>query len=69
MTETPWVAVKDVCGMYGLNFNSAKNKIAAGKFEVPVYKVGKVWVIDRVVHETYFARLREAGLRALSTRG
>ncbi len=55
--------------MYGQQYSSAKNKIAAGKFPVPVYKVGKMWVIDRVVHETYFQRLRDAGLRALSTGG
>lgn len=67
MTEAPWVAVEDVCSMYGVTYATAKNKISAGTFDVPVYKVGKRWVIDRAVHEAYFARLRESGLAALKS--
>lgn len=63
----PWVAVKDVCHMYGITYLTAKNKISARTFDVPTYRQGKTWVIDRVVHETYFRRLREAGLAALES--
>jgi predicted site-specific integrase-resolvase len=63
----PWVAVEDVCSQYGVTYDTAKNKIAAGTFDVPVYKVGKKWVIDREVHATYFRRMREAGLAALAS--
>lgn len=63
----PWVAVEDVCLMYGLTYASAKNKIGNGTFPVKTYKVGKKHVIDRAVHEEYFRRQREAGLRALET--
>jgi predicted site-specific integrase-resolvase len=63
--EQPWVAVRDVCRLYGVTYETAKNKIHAGTFDVPVYKAGKSWVIDREVHETYFRRLREKGLAAL----
>lgn len=70
MTETPWVAVRDVCHMYGVTFETAKNKILLDTFPVATYKVGKIHAIDRQVHEEYFARHRQAGLRALnSTRG
>lgn len=65
--EPPWVAVKEVCHMYGLTYDSAKNRIAAGTFPVSVYKVGKNWVIDKVVHAEFFARHREAGLQVLNS--
>lgn len=63
--EPPWVMVRDVCAMYGVTFETAKNKIHAGTFDVPTYKVGKHWVIDKEVHAAYFKRLREAGLQQL----
>lgn len=70
MEECPWVAVSAVCGMYGLAYSSAKNRIGAKTFPVPVYKVGKEWVIDREVHAAYFMRKRAEGLQALqSTNG
>jgi hypothetical protein len=66
MTEEPlWVALKDVCGQYGMTLGSARNAIAAGRFPVPTYRLGKLIVIDRAVHEEFFRRHREAGLRAL----
>lgn len=37
------------------------------QFPVPVYRVGKQWVIDRTVHETYFTHMREVGLAALKS--
>lgn len=65
--DMPWVAVRDVCKMYGVGEATAKNKIHAGTFPVPTYKVGKVWVIDKAVHEAYFTRMREVGLAALQS--
>lgn len=64
--ESPWVAVSKVCHLYGVGYDTAKNKIAAGTFEVPVYKVGKIWVIDKQVHDAYFRKMRELGLKALA---
>lgn len=70
MQTTPWVSVQDVCHMYGLTYESAKNKIAAKNFPVLTYKVGKMHVIDRAVHEEYFRIQRERGLALLrSTTG
>lgn len=65
--QCPWVAVEDVCGMYGITYQTAKNKIHLKTFPVPVYKVGKKWVIDRQVHEAYFSSRRESGLLALQS--
>lgn len=65
--EKPWVAVREVCSLYGLTYESAKNKILAGTFDVPTYKVGKHWVIDKVVHATYFDEKRRDGLERLKT--
>lgn len=66
-TETPWVSLRDVCHMYGVTYETAKNKIHAGTFDVPTYKAGKLHVIDRAVHEAYFTRMRERGLLALQS--
>lgn len=51
--------------MYGMTLESARNSIARGSFPVPTYKLGKLIVIDKAVHEEFFARQREAGLRVL----
>lgn len=67
MIDKPWVAVREVCAMYGVTYETFKNKIHADTAPVPTYKVGKQWVIDRVVHETYFNRMREVGLAALKS--
>ncbi len=69
MTNMPWVAIRDVCHMYGVTYETAKNKIHLGTFPVPTYKVGKKLVIDRVVHEQYFMHYRDAGLLHLKTTG
>lgn len=66
--QATWVSVQEVCRQYGVSYESAKNKILAGTFDVPTYKVGKMWVIDREVHAAYFRTLREAGLKALAQR-
>lgn len=65
----PWVPVKEVCHLYGVTFETAKNKIANGTFPVHTYKVGKLHVIDRAVHEEFFRRQREVGLQALDSTG
>jgi hypothetical protein len=62
----PWVAVRDVCHMYGVSYQTAKNKIGAGTFEVKAYKLGKIWVIDKHVHDAYFLKMRAAGLKSLA---
>lgn len=67
MIEIPWVSLREVSRMYGLTYESAKNNIHAGTFPVPTYKVGKTWVIDKVVHQTYFTHMREVGLAALKS--
>lgn len=63
--ETPWVTVESVCHLYGVKYEVAKNKIYAGTFPVPTYKVGKLHVIDRMVHEQFFQARRDTGLAAL----
>lgn len=63
--DLPWVALKDVHHLYGMTLESARNAIAAGTFPVCTYKLGRSIVIDRVVHEEFFTRHRERGLRAL----
>lgn len=63
---TPWIALKDVHAMYGYSScGSAYNAVAAKKFPVETYKLGRMIVIDRAVHEEFFAAHRRIGLSAL----
>lgn len=66
MNETPWVAVRDVCGMYGYTYGTAKGKIQNETFPVPTYKVGRTPVIDREVHDEYFRRKKQEGINGLN---
>lgn len=65
-SQPTWVALSDVCGEYGVTYETAKNKVRMKTFPVPTFKVGKILAVDRVVHETYFQKLREKGLSQLS---
>ena len=64
--EAPWIALRDVAYMYGVTYETAKNKVLAGTFPVPVRKVGKIWVILKHVHEGYFAKLTAEDLETLA---
>ncbi len=66
MKSSHWYALKDVAEDYGLTVDSARQSVRDGRFPVPTYKVGKLIVIDRAVHETYFRQKREEGLRVLN---
>lgn len=64
--EHPWVALKDVHPMYGYSsVGSAYNAVAAKHFPVETYKLGRMIVIDKVVHQEFFAKHRRVGLTAL----
>ena len=64
--EMPWVAVMVVYRQYGYkSASAARNAVAAGRFPVPTYKLGKLIVIDRLVHEGFFSKHRESGLLAM----
>lgn len=65
--EPTWMLLRDVCACYALTYESAMNKVHAGTFPVPTFKVGKHWVVDKAVHAEYFAQHREAGLLALKS--
>jgi hypothetical protein len=63
--DLTWVALKDVHKQYGMTLGAARNAIAAGRFPVETYKLGKLIVIDKEVHARFFREKRESGLRAL----
>ena len=63
--DRPWIELDDLAPMFGVTPDTAKNKIAAGTFEVATYKLGKKIVADRAVVEAFFAARREDGLRRL----
>lgn len=64
--DRPWVALNDVHELYGYSsVRSAYNAVAAKHFPVETYKLGRMIVIDKAVHEEFFAAHRRAGLSAL----
>lgn len=64
--ECPWIALRDVVHMFGVTYETAKNRIYAENFPVPVRREGRLLVVDKVVLERYFAERREADLRRLA---
>lgn len=64
--ECPWIALKEVVHLFGVTYETAKNRIYAENFPVPVRKEGKLLVIDKAVLERYFEERRAADLARLS---
>ena len=63
--NVPWLALKSVYAQYGYtSLDAARNAVAAQRFPVMTYKLGKLIVIDKTVHAQYFCSRREAGLPA-----
>lgn len=67
--ENDWLALKSVYQQYGFSsMGAARNAVAAGRFPVCTYKLGRLIVIDREVHRQFFERHRAAGLSALNAK-
>lgn len=64
--ECPWVALRDVVHLFGVTFETAKNRIYAQNFPVPVRREGRTLVVDKAVLERYFEERRAADLARLS---
>ncbi len=64
--ECPWVALRDVVHLFGVTYATAKNRIYAENFPVPVRREGKLLVIDKVVLERYFEERRAQDLARFS---
>ena len=62
LTEAPWVELRKVCKLFGVSYETAKNRIYAENFPVPVRKEGRLLVVDKAVLERYFADRRAADL-------
>lgn len=63
--DRPWIDLDELAPLLGVTPDTAKNKIAAGTFEVATYKLGKRIVADRLVVDAFFEQKRTAGLRQL----
>lgn len=63
--ECPWVALRDVVHLFGVGYETAKNRIYAETFPVPVRREGKLLVVDKAVLEAYFSARREQDLAKL----
>ena len=57
--ECPWIPLRDVVHLFGLSYGTAKNRLYAGTFPVPVRREGRLLVVDKAVLEAYFAERRE----------
>jgi len=66
--ECPWVALKDVVHLFGVTYATAKNRIYAENFPVPVRREGKLLVVDKAVLELYFEERRAEDLARFSLR-
>ena len=58
---------RKVCHLFGVSYETAKNKIYAEAFPVPVRKEGRLLVVDKAVLERYFADRRAADLARLDS--
>jgi len=65
LMECPWVALRDVVNLFGLSYASAKNRIYAKTFPVPVRREGKLLVVDKAVIAAYFDGHRQSDLSKL----
>lgn len=66
--ECPWVALRDVVHLFGVTYATAKNRIYAENFPVPVRREGKLLVIDKAVLERYFEERRAEDMARFSMR-
>lgn len=65
--DCPWVALRDVVHLFGVTFETAKNRIYAENFPVPVRREGRILVVDKTVLERYFEERRAADLARFSS--
>lgn len=66
MMECPWIALRDVVHLFGVTYATAKNRIYAETFPVPVRREGKLLVVDKAVLELYFDERRAEDLARFS---
>lgn len=64
--ERPWEPLKDVVHLFGVTYETAKNRIYAENFPVPVRREGRLLVVDKAVIERYFEERRAADMERLS---
>lgn len=64
--ECPWIALRDVVHLFGVTYETAKNRIYAETFPVPVRREGKLLVVDKEVLSLYFEEKRAADLARFS---
>ena len=65
--ECPWISLREVVHMFGITYETAKNRLYAENFPVPVRKEGRLLVVDKVVLERYFEERRAEDLARLSS--
>lgn len=64
--ECPWISLKEVVHLFGVTYETAKNRIYAENFPVPVRREGRLLVVDKAVLDRYFAERRAADLARFS---
>ncbi len=64
--ECPWVSLKEVVHLFGVTYETAKNRIYAENFPVPVRREGKLLVVDKAVLERYFEERRAEDMARFS---
>lgn len=64
--DCPWVALREVVHLFGVTYETAKNRIYADNFPVPVRREGRLLVVDKAVLERYFEERRADDLARFS---
>lgn len=64
--ECPWISLREVVHLFGVTYETAKNRIYAENFPVPVRREGRLLVVDKAVLERYFAERRANDLARFS---
>ena len=65
--ECPRISLRDVVLLFGITYETAKNRLCSENFAVPVRKEGRLLVVDKAVIEAYFDKRRAEDLARLSS--
>jgi hypothetical protein len=70
MSEIPYFTLDEIYELFGYtNIRSCYNAIAANRFPVHTYKIGRTIVADRAIVREFFRKEREAGAIHLQEKG
>lgn len=67
MLVRPYLDMKELAQLMGINPKSLQNSIYREQFPIPTYKLGKHRVADKKVVDAFFKTQRDIGMEKIST--